>query len=54
MINVFAAGIRDNALIGDTDGILRALNGKEITALLAHEMSYIKNNDIKVMAWQIP
>ncbi len=49
MINAFATGTRKNALIGVTDGILRALNGKEITAVLAHEMSHIKNNDIKVM-----
>jgi len=49
MINAFATGTRDNALIGVTDGILRALNGNEITAVLAHEMSHIKNNDIKVM-----
>lgn len=50
MINAFATGTRDNALIGVTDGILRALNGKEITAVLAHEMSHINNNDIKVMS----
>lgn len=49
MINAFATGTRDNALIGVTDGILRALDGKEITAVLAHEMSHIKNNEIKVM-----
>jgi len=49
MINAFATGTRDNALIGITDGILRALNGKEITAVLAHEVSHINNNDIKVM-----
>lgn len=50
MINAFATGTRNNALIGVTDGILRALNGNEIAAVLAHEMSHIKNNDIKVMA----
>jgi len=50
MINAFATGTRDNALIGVTDGILRALNGKEIAAVLAHEMSHIKNNDIRVMS----
>lgn len=49
MINAFATGTRDNALIGITDGILRALNGNEITAVLAHEMAHIKNNDIRVM-----
>lgn len=50
MINAFATGTRDNALIGITDGILRALNGPEITAVLVHEMSHIQNNDIKVMS----
>ena len=49
MVNAFAMGTRDHALIGITDGILRALNGNEITAVLAHEMSHIKNNDIRVM-----
>ena len=50
MINAFATGTRENALIGITDGILRALSGPEITAVLAHEISHIKNNDIKVMS----
>ncbi len=50
MINAFATGTRQNALIGITDGILRVLNGPEITAVLAHEISHIKNNDIKVMS----
>ena len=50
MINAFATGTRDNALIGVTDGVLRALNGKEIAAVLAHEMSHVKNNDIRVMS----
>ncbi len=50
MINAFATGTRNNALIGVTDGILRALNGNEITAVLAHEISHIKNNDIRVMS----
>lgn len=49
MINAFATGSRENALIGITDGILRALNGSEIAAVLAHEISHIKNNDIRVM-----
>ena len=49
MINAFATGTRKNALIGITDGILRALNRSEIAALLAHEISHIKNNDVRVM-----
>ncbi len=50
MINAFATGTRDNALIGVTEGILRALNGPEIAAVLAHEISHIRNNDIRVMS----
>lgn len=50
MINAFAIGTRDNALIGIIDGISRALNGPEITAVLAYWISHIENNDIQVMS----
>jgi len=49
MIYAFSTGTHDNALIGITDGILRALNGPEITAVLAHEIDHMKNNNIKVI-----
>lgn len=49
MMNAFAVGQRDDAVIGLTDGILRALNLRELTGVLAHEMSHIRNNDVRLM-----
>ena len=49
MMNAFAVGQRDDAVIGVTDGLLRALNLRELTGVLAHEMSHIRNNDVRLM-----
>lgn len=49
MLNAFAVGTRRNAAIGLTDGILRGLNLRELTGVLAHEMSHIRNNDMRSM-----
>ena len=49
MMNAFAVGRRDDAVIGVTDGLLRALNLRELTGVLAHEMSHIRNNDVWLM-----
>ncbi len=49
MMNAFAVGQRDDAVIGITDGLLRALNLRELTGVLAHEMSHIRNNDVRLM-----
>ena len=49
MMNAFAVGQRDEAVIGVTDGLLRALNLRELTGVLAHEMSHIRNNDVWLM-----
>lgn len=58
MMNAFAVGRRDDAVIGVTDGLLRALNLRELTGVLAHEMSHVRNNDIRLMgmadlAWRL-
>jgi len=50
MINAFAVGQADNAGIAVTDGLLRALNLREMVNVLAHEISHIGNNDMRVMA----
>lgn len=49
MMNAFAVGRRDGAVIGVTDGLLRALNLRELTGVLAHEMSHIRNDDVSLM-----
>lgn len=50
MINAFAVGQADNASIAVTDGLLRSLNLRETVNVIAHEISHIGNNDMKVMA----
>lgn len=49
MMNAFAVGRREDAAIGVTDGLLRALTLRELTGVLAHEMSHIRNNDVWLM-----
>ena len=47
--NAFATG-RDpeHALVAATTGLLDIMNDKELTAVMAHEMSHVKNYDIRV------
>ena len=49
VINAFAAGTRDKSAIAITDGLIRALEWRELVGVLAHEVSHIRNNDIRVM-----
>lgn len=49
-LNAFATGSRERAAIGVTEGLLRKLSMQELAAVLAHEVSHIKNNDLGVMA----
>ncbi len=46
-INAFATGQKHDPAIGITYGLLRQLNVREITGVLAHEMSHIYNNDVR-------
>ncbi len=48
-LNAFAVGGRDDAAIAVTDGMLRALNLRELAGVLAHEVSHIRNNDLWIM-----
>ena len=47
--NAFATG-RDpkHAAVAATTGLLDIMNDKEVTAVMAHEMSHVKNYDIRV------
>ncbi len=48
-MNAFTVGNRRQAMIAITDGLLRGLTHRELTGVLAHEVSHVDNNDIWVM-----
>ena len=49
-LNAFATGAPDKSVIGITEGLLRRLSLRELTGVLAHELSHVRNNDLSVMA----
>ncbi|HGX93158.1 MAG TPA: peptidase M48 [Candidatus Tenderia sp.] len=49
MVNAFAVGHPGQAGIAVTDGLLRNLNLREVSAVLAHEVSHVRSNDMQVM-----
>jgi heat shock protein HtpX len=49
MLNAFAVGERDDAVIALTDGMLRSLTLRELAGVLGHEISHIRNNDLWLM-----
>ncbi len=51
VMNAFAVGGRDNAMIALSDGLLRRLSLVETAGVLAHEMSHIAHDDIRVMGF---
>ncbi len=49
-LNAYATGFKpENSYIVVTTGLMEKLNREELEGVLAHEMSHIKNQDIKVM-----
>jgi heat shock protein HtpX len=51
VINAFALGSSDDSIVAISDGVLRKLNLEELAAILAHEITHVKNNDIRVMTF---
>lgn len=49
-MNAFNGGNASEATIALTDGLLRRLRASELLAVMAHEISHIRNNDMRVMA----
>ena len=48
--NAFATGKNpDNSIVAATQGLLDSLNREELQAVIAHEMSHIRNYDIRLM-----
>lgn len=46
MPNAFALGSKEQPIIGITSGLVNLLNERELSGVLAHEISHIKNNDL--------
>ena len=49
IINAFTTGLNDSAIIALSEGMFKQLNTREITGVLAHEVSHIHRNDLFVM-----
>ncbi len=48
-LTAFTTGTRDDAVIAVSEGLLRALDNRELTGVMAHEISHLKNNDLWIM-----
>jgi len=49
ILNAFATGSAERPFIAVTDGLLRAMNLRELAGILAHEISHIRHRDLRVM-----
>ncbi|CAA6803401.1 MAG: Probable protease htpX homolog [uncultured Campylobacterales bacterium] len=47
-MNAFASGWGDNSLVAITTGLINKLNREEIQAVMAHEITHVRNEDIKL------
>ncbi|MEM6377710.1 MAG: zinc metalloprotease HtpX [Bacteroidota bacterium] len=47
-VNAFATGSKEDPAIAITYGLLNQLNRQEISAVIAHEISHIANNDVRL------
>ncbi len=50
LLNAFAVGTAQDSAIAITDGLVRAMNMRQLAGILAHETSHIRSGDLKVMA----
>ncbi len=48
-MNAFAVGQPEDSAIAVTDGLLRGLDLRQLAGVLAHEVSHIANEDVRVM-----
>jgi heat shock protein HtpX len=50
-LNAFAVGRRDDSAIAITDALVRRLTMRELAGVLAHEVSHVAHEDVRVMAF---
>lgn len=50
VLNAFSVGSPSASAIAITDGLIRALTRREMAGVLAHEITHIKNNDLRLHA----
>jgi heat shock protein HtpX len=50
MMNAFAVGRGEDSAIAMTDQLARTMTRRELAGIMAHEISHIRNNDLRVMA----
>lgn len=49
-LNAFASGINENTYtVTLTTGIIKALNDKELESVIAHELTHIRNRDVRLL-----
>jgi heat shock protein HtpX len=51
MMNAFAVGRREDSALAITDALARRLTPRELAGVLAHEISHIAHEDLRVMAF---
>ena len=51
LMNAFTVGSRENAAIAVSQGLLDGLRYSEISAVLAHEISHIRSNDMRIIGF---
>ena len=49
ILNAFATGEQESASIAVTYGMLKTLSLRELAGVLAHEISHVRNNDLRIM-----
>ena len=50
LMNAFAVGRREQSAIAITDTLARSVTPRELAGILAHEVSHVAHEDVKVMA----
>ena len=50
-MSAFTMGSQDNTVVAVSEGLLRHLSLNEITAVMAHEISHIRNGDMRMMGF---